>query len=263
MRIFYGLFAFTCGSDILHFLKESNFAEASWQWPLRWLAWFPGSSETILTVIFFATLITQLLSSIYIYNRTLKFIAWLGFGLLAAARVSFGNFSYNLLAFFLCAFCLAFVTSSKEGSSKEEVDADTRFYLWAAQVVFLLTYTLSGIWKARGFIASVGQSGGLSVDPIYYHIVSYRLQFFDASSPSVVLPPLVGLILWMGVILFESVSVFVAFNPKIQPFWGVGIILMHVGSALTMNLYYATHLLLATVLLICHPYTKRRKTKES
>ena len=61
-------------------------------------------------------------------------------------------------------------------------------------------------------------------------------------------------VLYVAVVCFESLSVLVAFRPSFHRMWGVGLIALHLGIFLVMNIFFWQAMLLCWVLLVRSPF---------
>jgi hypothetical protein len=145
--------------------------------------------------------------------------------------------------------------------------AERHYFLtvfWCAQLVVLLTYTFTGVWKVYfAFHDLIG--GDLSAFNIsgFSYIVARRLGSVGQETvlgDFFVHHLLPGWALFLGTMYFETTSIMIAFRPRLHQLWGVVIVFFHLGTQLVLGFTFTNNVVLVILLLICSPFAPDRIT---
>jgi hypothetical protein len=130
--------------------------------------------------------------------------------------------------------------------------------IWATQVTVLLFYSLTGIWKIHdGFFDLFhGKTGVFSINAFSYIVASslFRTNIDTVLGHYFAKTVFVGWVLFIGTMYLESSSLIIAFRPRLQRLWGIGLILFHVGTQLVMGFTFPQNIALVGLLLVASPF---------
>ncbi len=145
IQIFYGLLLFSSLPMIRLWNKVS---EADQLFPPTWFtflnAWPPWALSALVIVTPFILTFTFL----YPQKQSLRMMAFLSFLLCFAYKCSFNRNYHGEMIILYASFAFALIPSwsSNKRSSRKQQHVHLHFY-WFGLLLFLLPYTLSGLWK--------------------------------------------------------------------------------------------------------------------
>lgn len=129
---------------------------------------------------------------------------------------------------------------------------------WACQAINLLTYSMSGIGKVLGAIGQIltGQSHVFEPKAAALHITDRLLKTNETSplGPYVVDHYILAWPFFVGFTYLLLFSFVVAFKPTLHRIWGLGLILFHIASYLTINIGFSAHIFLNALLFLLSPF---------
>ena len=269
VRCFYGLLAIIWYAPFLRYVMQNwdtmevNLeARASWLWPAKWVAFFPEKS-LIALILFLGGFLFSLACTVLPHKRWFRALVFLFSFQSLALQYSPVKIDHSYHALLFVSFWLIFMNLNKSGQTVF-IKERNKFFYWMAQISFLGTYFLSGLWKLRHFIANLTEMGWTEspqclVSCFAWEYVSHNmktpfhmgvLEFFEGTT--------VNHLLWMGVILFQIFAPVPSWFPPIQRFYGVLIILFHISLMMLMDLRFFPNQCVALILLVCHPYQRKK-----
>ena len=127
----------------------------------------------------------------------------------------------------------------------------------AAQGLFLLFYSLSGIYKVWHAIAALFTDGMSGFAPYAMATTLAWRTFETGSEPlwaSVVIQnPLLGWPLYLILYYVELFAIVILFRPRLHQLWGMLLIGFHLGTFLFMDITFPEHVLINGLLLVLSP----------
>ena len=238
-------------------------AQGAWDflWPLVWVDYF--DANLVLELLSILTLIGALAALQFRRYRLVRLVFALLFFLTATSVNSTGGINHPYHAWLMTGFVFVLLP---DGRIEEFSRASRMSYLTVlltAQAMFMLTYTMAGLWKvvlgAVAFLADI--PGNFSSMALSWTIANRSLQ--TGTSPLladfVVLNPLV---VWPGFLAVMYVQVFAlvaTFRPRLHVLWAYALISFHIGTWLTMEIIFIQHALLLTILFVMSPFAPRNE----
>ena len=165
---------------------------------------------------------------------------------------SYGSINHGTHALLFVSFALLFLPRRKKNQppTRRDVLACLNVF-WLTQVVLLLPYTLSGLWKVWN-----GGLGLLSPDALTRILLNRLLAEADD------IPPLMPLVsqhdlltyaMWLLTIYIEIFAILVVFRPHLHRPFGIVLMLFHIISDWLMNIAFPNHIILVGMFLVLSP----------
>lgn len=220
-------------------------------WPVRWLANLDSSKE-IIFILAVLLLFTQFLSLLNPLKPKIKYTEAFFYFVYFAALFSTQSLGHSFYSFILTSFFIASI------SNKDVHGIGLR----RAQTIFLLGYTLSGLWKLRSLLVTIWHENSLSVlFTTLPHHLSFNLIQKGLDNPLsnfiLAAPSFIHCLLWLTVVVFELACFLMIFKPSYHRVWGVMIVIFHASTSLIMNIHFIEAQLLAAILLVCTPFPQQ------
>ena len=265
VRFFYGMLAIYYYSfyveRVIKNWRTIDLDNHIWLWPVQWMDFIPGKSFVYIGILLGGFLLS-IICTMFPHKKWIRILVFLLNFQSLAMRFSPDKIDNSSHAMLIISFWLIFLPLSKKHKSVN--GHKIQLYFWAAQVSFLGTYCLSGLWKLREFISSIWSGGISSTDPpCLVNNFAKQYSLFNMSDPfylsvlDLFSRGYVGHLLWIGVIVFQISCPVAAWFPSLQRFYGVMIILFHFSTALLMNIHFISNMYIALIMLVCHPYQLR------
>lgn len=263
VRAFYAMLVYMVAQAVPDFAGLTRERDLLELWPVAWLEWLPpGRGAAIVCLAFFASALLAAISPGPRWIRVLLFVTLLQY---VALRNSEGRVSHSLHLPLLTA--LVFVALPRRWLAAEESDLETArrtaLVLRAAQVIVLLTYTMSGLGKVGASVYELLSGQISSFHPTgLQRIVAARLLETGSSSPAadwlLAQPPWLVWPLLPGVIYAQVFAVVAAFRPSLHRPWGVILILFHLGNAFILTIHFPYSIFMLALLLLASPFAPLR-----
>lgn len=136
---------------------------------------------------------------------------------------------------------------------------------WGAQATFLLFYSMSGAFKLLWAILqwSRGEVTAFNVGGMPLQLAGKLIEVGPVWPASqfgawLIEHPHAAWLLLVSTMYLESFSILVAFRPTVHRFWGISLILMHLGAYLFMDIMFSWQMILLGLLLVCSPFAPAR-----
>lgn len=237
-----------------NFLTRANFSPL---WPIAWAKY--TSFPTVVTIVGFAFLTGALLGAFFYWHRIGRFLAFVGILQFHALESSFGQPSHQWYPWLYLSFLFLFLPDAW-GELDRSVEKRKKFLLifWGAQALFLLTYSMSGIGKLWSAIVQLahGQPNAFSPNAFALQIADWltQMQATTLLGSFIIAHPLVGWPFYLAMLYLLLFAVLAAFRPAIQKLWAFGLILFHIGTYLTMRIYFFPPVILLLLLFFDSPF---------
>jgi len=236
--------------------------QASPLWPAAWwFGWF--SVRTSVNLIFTGYLVASLVAAALPERRWAR-IAY-AFTLLQYMALinGFDKTNHNLHAWLFVAAILIFLPRGPWAGRTRKLDR--QYFLavfWSAQFVVLFFYSLTGMWKILFAFKSLfeGRTGGFSFAGFSYIVASRILRGNEDTvlGHFFVQHEIIGWALYIGTMYLESTSILIAFRPRLHRVWGIGLILFHFATQLTMGFSFTENVALVGLLFVCSPFSPEK-----
>jgi hypothetical protein len=193
-------------------------------------------------------------------NATLSFVCpvlmTLLFALLFLIKYQWARVVWALLFFIIEAFSFSYVLGHERhmyvwinlyfallaGTLDRSRSEETYLpYIRAAQLQLFVIYGVAGLWKLKACIESLSNSNIVAgFDYVPYAIAWELLNSNRAYEASlwIMNQPAICLLLATLVILAQSGSIVIAFFPRFYFSWGLILSLFHIGTLLTVNVFF-------------------------
>ena len=176
---------------------------------------------------------------------------------------SFGKVNHGMHAWLFVSFVFIFLPD-RRWRYRRDISTRQQFLtvFWAAQLIVLMFYSLTGMWKVLYGVADLvrGHTGAFSFDGFSLLVADRLLQ---TNSDAVlgkffVEHAFIGWILYLGTMYFETFSILIAFRPRLQPTWAFVLVLFHIGVMLAMDILFMENVVLVGLLLLYSPFAPGR-----
>lgn len=221
------------------------------RFPLFWSDYIPY--ETVIVGVCIAFALLTLAASFFPFSRLARAGAFLGLLEYHALLSSFGSPNHQWDHWLWVLFVLIFLPTLKDA------DVSRKFTLvfWGAQAFLLLTYSMAGFGKLLYGLKqfSAGESSIFSPDSAALHVAGSLLNLHETVpfASFVVEHSFISWLVLLGIVYFQFVSIVVAFRPELHRLWGVGLVLFHLATLLSMRAVFVVPSALLLILLVSSP----------
>lgn len=255
---FYAVLFFLAASNLYSWQELLSATELVPRWPVFWLRYVDLRSG--IAAILWLNLLGGLLAVAlpgHRWARIVVFFSWLE---LLAFRFSFGSINHGDHLGVLLSFVLIFLPAGWRSypTAERSVRAATALVFSGCQAMIMLTYSMSGMWKVGGAVEQMikGQTSYLAPQGLAQQIAARLL----ADNTTSVLGPWliehywVGWPLIVGALYLEFFALWAVPRPSLHQAWGVGLILLHLFSHLTMGVSFLQNMLWLALFFVLSPF---------
>ena len=183
-------------------------------------------------------------------------------------RYSNGIVGNDLHMLIYPAFFLIFAPSGKGHQKSRAHRHLTIMWFWAAQLGIILSYQMAGLTKILGIFNCINEYGfsgcelgaGIFANLIGKEKLLYNWQTFDGDL--FLHYPLIGSLLYYGVIWLFSISVFFAFRFQLHRFFLFSRGLFHFGTLVIIGIGFPWALLATAAVFTVSPFSRTANFKE-
>ena len=235
-------------------------------WPLFWA---DGADVNVFaTYIFTFNTVVAFVAVMFPASGTARILAFAGVLLAGALENSFGRICHYGHAWVWVTLFFAFLPAGTPRQLATSRILRQRFLqmFWAAQFAILFFYSMAGWLKLVTVPVQLprGEVCAVAPEALARHIANCLLQ--TNPQPLLETRPLpllaewlvnhvwIGWPLFLGAIYLEAFSVLIAFRPALHRWWGDGLILLHLGIGLGMDIWFVPAMFLLALLLVNSPF---------
>lgn len=261
VQFFYYYLAFESVASLksldVGFSGSQNFSPV---WLISWIS--PTNLDAATNFIKFGFLISALVAAFYYKKRLARILVFLAVFHLHALFSSFLRFDHHWYLWLYLTFILIFLPDSSDKNPSTQIKKRFLLVLLSAQSVLMLIYTMAGLEKINGAFQQ-----WLAGDVHAFASEAFSLQIANWLSSNNTNSLLGAFMIdnrWLGWPLFVSsiylqlFAFFIVFRPSLQRFWALGLILLHVGTYLTMNILYISSSLFLMLFFFDSPFIKEQ-----
>lgn len=227
-------------------------------WPVWWITGVPFPiAFAAIRVSFIVAAIAAVIVPERRLTRAFAAVALLEFVALYASAL---RLDVDWYIWVLTAFLFIFLPDGWQEPNPFPPVRRERFLLvfWGCQAANLLTYSMAGFGKVIGAITQLaaGEIHAFSFDAAARHVADRLLTAGETSilGPWVIAHPGIAWPLFIGSMYLLVFSFWIAFRPALHRAWGVGLILFHVVSYLSVDIGFSKHIFLNAILLVHSPF---------
>lgn len=259
---FYAVLAFLAATNLYSwndYLAATHFTP---RWPVFWLRFIDAHMG--ISIILWLHLIGGLLGvmlSRYRWARVVVFLSLLEF---LAFKFSFGSINHGDHLGVLISFMLIFLPAGWRSfpTASVSVRGSTLLVFSACQGMIMLTYSMAGLWKVGGVVEQMlrGEKSYLSLTGLAHQIAA-KLLSDNATS---VLGPWLIEHAWIGwpmilvALYLELFALWAVPRPSLHQTFGMGLILLHLSTHLTMGVGFAQNTLWLALFLVFSPFRSQK-----
>jgi hypothetical protein len=135
---------------------------------------------------------------------------------------------------------------------------------WTTQFALLFFYSMSGWLKLVSVPAQLrlGEVCALAPEALARHVANRIMQ--TNSQPMfgqlLIDQPMFSWLLYLGALYLEAFAILAAFRPALHRLWGGGLILLHLGIGLGMDIWFIPPIFLLAILFVNSPFHNRGAT---
>ncbi len=228
------------------------------RWPVAWLRFVdPATGIALILWLHLAAGLAGVALARHRLVRVLVFVSTLE---LLAFKFSFGAVNHGDHLGVLLAFALIFLPEGwhRFPTAPRQVRAATLLVVSACQGLIMLIYTMSGIWKVGGVFEQLIKGEPTYVSPTgLARQIAAKLLADDGTSP---LGPFLiehhwlAWLLMLAALYLELFALWAAPRPALHRLFGMGLILLHVGTHLSMGVGFAQNSLWLALFLVFSPF---------
>ena len=231
--------------------------------PLWPITLFNGISSVYLALYFKISLLGSFVLLCFKNNsKFLRVFAFINFFLFVAFTNSFGKINHGLYLPLMYLFCISLMPSNRKEQYKEK----TILMFATAQLFLLITYSLTGFWKVfwgiiEFFTGQVSLFSPLSMR----NVIILQNEIIEPTllGDWLVEHYVIGWILYLGAVYIELFSVIIFFRANLHKVWGILLLLLHAGIALTLNVSMYGAIMCIGLLLLMSPFNTKFSFKET
>lgn len=228
-------------------------------WPLSWAEAFGLPYLTVVDFVSILFIASAVLGALLHRHRFFRVLVFLGLWQAHALESSFGSPNHQWYLLLYTSLILIFLP---DGKKREAPDADRRYllYVWGAQAMAALTYTMAGAYKILdGFHQGAkGLVNTFSTDAFAYQIAYFvpRLQEPAPLADFIVTHSALAWPFYVAFVIVQASSLWVMVRPSLQKYWGAVIVTFHILTYFTMGIFFYPQLILVTLLFLNSPFAK-------
>ncbi|NJL28699.1 MAG: hypothetical protein HC897_12805 [Thermoanaerobaculia bacterium] len=254
---FYAVMFFFAASNLYSWQELLSSTELAPRWPVFWLRFVELRAG--IAAILWLNLVGGLLGIAlpgYRWVRILVCLSWLE---LLALRFSFGSINHGDHLGVLLSFVLIFLPAGwpSQLAAERGVRARTQLVFSGCQAMIMLTYSMSGMWKVGGVVEQLirGEVNYLAPRGLAQQVAARLLA---ENTTSILGPWLIehywlGWPLMIGALYLEFFALWAVPRPSLHRAWGLGLIVLHVFSHLTMGISFLQNMLWLALFFVFSP----------
>lgn len=227
------------------------------QWPAAWLS-YTGLDRGV-PLILAGYALAGVLCALLPQWRIARFGYAVFLLQFMALENGFGKINHNMHSWLFVALLLI-ALPDRSWHDRRRVSDRLHFssVILACQLVVLFFYALTGFWKLFYAVHALFLDDRMSSFAIngFSYILANRIVETNQQTvlgEALVAQPILGWAMFNLTVYLETVSVVIAFRPRLHRLWGIGLILFHIGTQLTMGFTFHQNILLVGILLLCSP----------
>lgn len=255
---FYAVLLFFALSQLFSWQELLGSTSLTPRWPVFWLQHVDTRSG--IALVLWAHLLSLLVAIAFPGYRLVRILVFCGLLELLAFRFSFGSINHGDHLGLLLSFVLIFLPQgwSSGSAPRRSVRAATLLVFSGCQALIALTYSMSGMWKVGGVVQQA-----LRGEVTYLHPSGLAQQvaakLLADGSPSLLGPWLiehywVGWPLMIGALYLELFALWAVARPSLHRAWGLGLILLHLSTHLTMGVGFPQNPLWLVLFFVLSPF---------
>lgn len=259
---FYYILEFIAFMQIMRFEQIANLTLRPF-WPIFWVQ-FLGPFQQFSAHIFLLLLFAGgCVACMWYQYRFARILAFLGIFQYQAFIVSVIGQEHDLYVPLFVSFAFMFLPDVWHVRVHTN-DERKKFLIiyWGAQAFFLITYTMSGLYKLVTAFQqyALGQATYFSPDAAALYAAYWMAEFQRTTilGPFIVEHHFFG---WIGLMLVLYILLFASYaglRPSLHKIWGLGIIFFHLATLLSIGIIFIYNTLFAALFLLNSPFAPEK-----
>ena len=133
---------------------------------------------------------------------------------------------------------------------------------WTAQAYLLLTYSMAGIGKLIYAFIQLSQGAAHAFSPdagaLFAATQLNQMGISTPLGPLIIAHPYLAWLPFLIMLELQTFSIVAAFRPQLHRLWGLGLILFHLGTFLTMRAVFVAPSALLLLFLLSSPFAPEK-----
>ena len=228
-------------------------------WSISWAGFLSFTDVVYIIQLFF--LISAFMGAFFYSYRVARILVFLAIFQVHALLSSFVQVDHHWYPWLYVSFLLIFLPDAFI-KKEQSLEQRKKFLLvfFAVQVVAFLTYSMSGFGKVYDAVHQYlsGEVHAFAPKAFALHL-AYWLRKTDSTTmlgPFFIKHYLIGWPLFVGAIYLQFFSIWAVFKPSLHKIWAFGLILMHIGIFITINILFVPGALLLLLFFFDSPFKK-------
>jgi hypothetical protein len=255
---FYAVLLFFALGSLFSWQEYLGATDLTPRWPVFWLRWV--DTRTGIAVILWLHLLGALLGVALPGHRLARILVFGSYLEFLAFRFSFGSINHGDHLGLLLAFVLILLPSgwSTIEAAPRRLRAATLLVFSGCQAMIMLTYSMSGLWKVGGVVQQALRGDVTYLAPTgLARQVAAKLLADESTSllgPWLVEHAWVGWPLMLAALYLEFFALWAVARPSLHRLWGLGLVLLHVSTHLTMGVGFPQNPLWLALFFVFSPF---------
>ena len=258
VRAFYAANLFWAGLRLEERERWSTYDALYPLWPLSWVD--NNDVSAVATNIYIINAVVAVIAVIFSRSSSARWLAFGGALLAGAFENSFGRICHYGHTWVWVTFIFAFLPSGPLSRFSSSRVLRQRFLhvFWAAPFALLFFYSMAGWLKLVTVPVQLyrGEVSAVAPEALARHIANCIMQ--EGPQPHLanwlINHVMLGWLMYLGALYLEAVAVLIAFRPALHRLWGIGLILLHLGIGLGMEIWFVPSMFLLALLLVYSPF---------
>jgi hypothetical protein len=265
---FYAILLFFAAGSLFTWQSYLDTTDLAPRWPVFWLRWVELRSG--IAAILWLHLGAAVLGATLARYRLVRILVFVSLLELLALRFSFGAVNHGDHLGVLLAFVLVFLPagfdrrlrSHRRDRRDRRTTAATLLVVGACQGLIMLTYSMAGLWKVGGVVEQWLR--GELVTYLHPHGLATQVaaKMLEDDGPTLLGPWIVehawvGWLPGVAALYLELFALWAAARPSLHRVWGVGLVLLHLSTHLTMGVGFPQNVLWLALFLVLSPLRPR------
>lgn len=253
-RTYYAIIFFLSFTSWRSYLKTTNIEPL---WPLYWFEYTGiDFGIKVVSLLYFAAC---LLVVIFPGWRISRIVAFLGLLEFRAVANSFGKINHSGHLAILLSFILIFLPYKWLSKNVSKyVRTATLLVFSGCQALIMMTYTMAGVGKLVGALFQSIRGEIHALDPQGLPLILAERILKNGGenflNSFLINNYYVTWLLMLGTVYLQFFSLWAAFRPRLHQIWGLGLILFHISTSLTMDINFPENILWLAIFFLGSPF---------
>lgn len=228
-------------------------------WPLVWASYLGIEYIPLAYLLTFSCIATAFLGIFFHPYQGMRILVFGTLWQWHALLSSFGQPNHQLYLWLYASLIFIPLPDLWRGTRSLESKRDFLLFLWCAQALVMLSYTMAGLQKIYYLITQsfAGEVSGISINGFAYQIAAWlpKLQTPALFGDFIIMHPWVGWFPYVALHVLQASAIMVMLYPRFQKVWAVLLVLFHFGTYWTMGISFTSNAILLIALFFVAPFS--------